>query len=430
MKRLFIIVITLFSLNGTCQHADTLTLETCYDSALASYPLIRQQALERKAYELQLKALNTNYFPSMNLNGQASYQSDVTSVIIDIPENPFFGAEDIIPPEVSNDWYHLNLDVNQVIYDGGLTRRQKELEETNFRSALQEIEIDLYGVKERVNEIYFSILLLQENVKIMYLMKENLDRRYEKVSSGVSNGVLMKMDRDVLGAEIIKTEQQIAELESAIKAGLAMLQELTTISFTSQPVLVLPDVAVDPEVFENNRPEYELMDIQQERLQKMNDLMTAGRIPMVQAFGQAGYGRPGYDMLSDRFEDYYKIGVRLAWNLWDWNKTKKEKEILTVKKDILDVTKETYDHNLNIALEKIRADIVKYQTLLVKDREIIKLRKSITQQAESQLDNGVITSTEYLIELNAEKEAILNRQKHEVMLVQTRIQYLTTLGNI
>jgi len=153
-------------------------------------------------------------------------------------------------------------------------------------------------------------------------------------------------------------------------------------------------------------------------------------LPRLSAFGQAGYGRPGYDMLKNKFDDFYTIGARLSWNFWDWNQTKKEKEILTLQSSIITTQKETFDKHIRIDLENKVSGIRKAEGMILRDEAIIELREKITASSSAQLENGVITSTEYITALNAESKAKLDLEVHKIELVKAKLDYQTTLGNL
>ncbi|MBN2173687.1 MAG: TolC family protein, partial [Bacteroidales bacterium] len=387
---------------------DTITLNLCHELAITNYPLTRQQNLLTDANGLSVMALNKNYLPQMILNGQASYQSDVTKV--PIQDIPVFGIEPL-----SKDWYKIVLDVNQVIYDGSITNRQKDLQETELEISRQELEVELYNLKERINKIYFSILLLKENRRILQLHESTLKSKLKTVESGVENGTVLESNADILKAEIIKIEQSLAELDISRKTAISILNVFTGLELNGNTNFLVPEITIDIETYVNNRPEYSLFSLQQNKLEASKKLINSRNLPQLMAFGQAGYGRPGYDMLKNQFDDFYMIGARLRWNFWDWNKSHKEKEVLDIKKQIIETRKETFDKNIRIDLENKRAEIRKTEEMISRDRQIIELREKISKSASSQLDNNVITSTEYLTELNEESKARFDMEAQKIL---------------
>jgi len=405
------------------QAQQQVTLELCYEKAIENYPLSAQGELLSLSNELTKKNLNKNYLPKLNINGQLHYQSEVTKV--PVQELPIFGVEPL-----EKDWYKIMLDVNQVIYDGSATSRQKELEQVNHEIRQQSLEIELYGLKQRINQFYFNIILLKENEKILELHKNTLLTKLKDVQSGIRNGTLLASNENILKAELIKIEQSVDEVSITRESLITILHEYTAMNMDENTEFLLPEIYVDMNTYVNNRPEYTLFSIQQRKLETSKKMIGSKNLPMLSAFGQAGYGRPGYDMLKNKFDDFYMIGARLSWNFWDWNHTRKEKEILDLQHAIISTQKETFDKNVRIDLENKMASIRKTERLIKRDKEIIELRAKISSSSSSQLGNGIITSTEYITELNAESKAKLDLEVHKIELVKAKLDYQSTLGNL
>jgi outer membrane protein TolC len=417
------ILIALFCLPGfLSQSQESVTLDLCREKAVANYPLTRQSELLPESHDLKIGNLNKNYLPQMNVSGQASYQSDVT-------KTPFQNIPGVNVPTVSKDWYKIVLDVNQVIYDGSATPRQKAVEDAGLEIDRKSLEVELYKLKDRVNQVYFNILLIKESRKVIGLYHENLLAKMKDIESGVKNGTILQSNADVLSAEIIKSEQSLAEAGITLSSLIGMMNEFTGMTLNENTVFALPDVQVIPGEFLNNRPEYTLFGLQQNKINASQKLLGSSLLPRFSAFGQAGYGRPGYDMLKDEFDDFYMIGARLSWKPWDWSLSRKEKEILSLQSEIIATQKETFDKNLRIDLQNKIAEVRKAEELISRDEQLITLREKITKASSSQLDNGIITSTQYLTELTAESNARLDLESHKIKLVKAKLDYKTTLGN-
>lgn len=423
-KLIFSILLYVFASGLFAQ--ESITLEACYQSAIQNYPLTRQKELLPLSNEMRLKNLNKNYLPEMMVNGQAHYQSDVTKTPfqdISIPGIPTV-------PTVANDWYKISLDINQVIYDGSTTSRQKEMEEINLEIDQQNLDIELYRLKERVNQIYFSVLLLRENMDIIELHKSVLTSKLKDITSGIQNGTILASNADILKAEIIQIEQSLSELQIGIQTSIDILNELTALQLNVSTEFQMPDISIDMGSYLNNRPEYFLFTLHQNKLEASKKVISTKLMPRLSAFGQAGYGRPGYDMLNPDFDDFYMIGARLHWSIWDWNRSGKEKDILDLQSQIIDTQKETFDKNIRIDLHNKIAEIRKIEEMIGRDLQIIELREKISKASSSQLDNGVITSTDYLAEINAESKSKLDLQVHKIKLVKAKLDYKATLGNL
>jgi outer membrane protein TolC len=421
MKTIFIIWLIVFAVY-TSSAQETVTLELCTTKAIENYPLTKQTEILPESHDLKISNLNKNYMPQMNLNGQAHYQSDVT-------KTPVQNIPGINIPTVSKDWYKLTLDVNQVIFDGNTTSRQKDMEDISLEIDQQAVQVELYKLKERINQIYFNVLLLKENKKVLQLYYDNLTSKLKDVESGIKNGTILPSNADVLSAEMIKSEQALAETDITLSSFITMLNEFSGFNLNENTMFILPDVEILPGEYQNNRPEYSLFSLQQNKIDASKKLLGSGTLPRLSAFGQAGYGRPGYDMLKNDFDDFYMIGARLNWKFWDWNHTRKEKEILSLQNEIINTQKETFDKNIKIDLQNKIAEIKKVEEMISRDEKIIELRKKISLASSSQLDNGIITSTQYLSELTAESNSRLDLESHKIRLIKAKFDYKTTLGN-
>ena len=435
MKRLILITGLLFFGTVYGQLPDTLTLEICHELAISSYPSADRTALLSAASEIQQKKLNANYLPQVNINGQASYQSDVTKVDVIIP--PFY-----IPPPVDvqvtptplhtpvppNDQYRITMDVYQVIYDGGTIGKQKKVDMAGYEIEKQKVEIELNKLKESINSVFFSIILMQENEKLLSILMDELNNKLKEVNAAVEYGVALSADRDVLKAEIIRVEQQLDETEIQKASFIKILGELMSESLPEVVILTLPRNEITSLAYDPARPELQIYDMQRSMLEDSKGLISSTWMPRFSGFGQLGYGNPGLNMLEDKWSPFYIVGARMNWQIWNWNQNKKEKQILGLRQDIVDRERETFDKNLNVALEQHLASIKKYEILIIKDWEVIELRMNISKTASSQLDNGVITSSDYVSRLNEEAQSKLNLEVHKVRLSQARVDYLTTLG--
>jgi len=402
----------------------TYSLSACQDSAINHYPNLKQFELNREAFELKIKNIKTNYYPKLNLNGQISYQSDVTKMPIG-NNIPGINIE-----ELDKDWYKINLDIEQMIYDGGLTSSQKKLEETDLMISDQKLLVELYQLKSKVNHLFFNIVYINKNKEILEILFVNLQSRIEDAQKVFENGMILSSEIDALKVELYNTTVKITEIEDDVNALISTLNELSGLEVKSASQLMFPDIQITNYLFENNRPEYLLLSLQQEKVSAIKSVTSVQRRPVFAAFGQAGYGRPSYDMLKNKFDDYYKIGAMLRWNIWDWNKVKRERQVLDIQNQIIISQKETFNQNLRADLHKKVSDIHKFQKLIDMDIEIVRLQKNVVNTANSQMDNGAITTTNYLIQVNKKVKAELNLEAHKLQLVYSKLLYLTALGKM
>ena len=419
MKRLLLLLLIAFSLDAGAQPLQQLSLTTAWELAQKNYPAVKQKDLVRQTAGISVENLQKGFLPQFSISGQATYQSDVTSVPISIPG---FSIE-----APNKDQYKLVADVNQLIYDGGLTREQKTLQQLNAKVEDQKVEVELYKVKDRINQLFLSILYLDEQLKQVELVKKDIETGIKKVEAQVQNGVAFKSNLNMLKAELLKTGQRTVEISTSRKGLVAALslfvgQELNEQVQLEQPAsFLIADHNID-------RPELKLYTEQENLIGQQDKLIQAKNQPKASLFAQAGYGRPGLNMLKNEFAFYSIGGLRFNWSLGGLYTKKKEKEQVQVNKKIVEVQKETFLLNTNAQLKQQQAEIDKLQQLISSDEEIIVLRKTVTEAAKAQLENGVITANDFLKEVNAEDQARQALITHRVQLLQSQINYQTILG--
>ena len=252
----------------------------------------------------------------------------------------------------------------------------------------------------------------------------------KEVRSAVANGVQLASNADAIEAELLRIDQSLAELKVDRSAAYKILSQLTSTEIPETAQLAFPQTKISSFAFENKRFESELFAIQESRVGVMKDMVTTKWNPKISAYGQLGYGRPGLNMLSNSFDPWWLVGARLTWNFFNWNLNRNEKKIYDIQVEIIQSQKDAFDKNLQISSETNLAQIIKLSEMLQKDDEIITLRTRITKTASSQLDNGVITSGEYISRMNEEIHARLNLQLHKVQLELAKLTYLYNLGKL
>jgi outer membrane protein TolC len=418
--RLICLGLGLFNLSTHAQEVKTITLQYCQTQAINNYPIIKNKVLFQNSSELKTRNVNTNLLPQITLGGQASYQSSAIDVILPIPDHP-------VGLHQAKDQYKLTLDVNQLLFDGGTTHYQKQLEEAALLSNLQQVDVDLFKIKEQVNNAYFLLLNLQENQQLLNTTLNEIKDREKIVASSVKNGVLMTSDLDVMTAERLKIEQTLTEIDINRKTVLSVLsiflnQPLTDSSKFELPVIEFQDTA------SVKRPESALFDLQQKQIDVSKQLTKSLLMPKAFAFAQGGYGRPGLNFLTNQFTPYYIVGASFKWTLLDWHKNKRDRQVLDVQKQMISSQHEAFDKNLNIDLENRLSTIKKLEEALKRDNQIVELRIRVAQVSASRLEHGVITSSDYLTDLDSETTAKISLENHKIQLVQAKANYLLAKG--
>lgn len=410
----------LFLISWVCPAQEILTLEACYDFAEENYPLASQISLLEEKTGRELEVIQKEYLPKIDLNAKASYQSDVTEIPIDL------GGQSI--ESVAKDQYRATVDVEQLLYNGGRINARKELKEVELLSQTQEVKVNLYQIKKRINKYYFGILQLREQLGVLNSKENELAERVKELESQVKFGTALPASENVLNAEILKIRQQQDEVDSQLQTALKSLSAYIARPVDTSTILELPEQGTLLQN-EGSRPETELFNLKEEELDHNKSLLSRSLYPNIYGFAQGGYGRPGYNFLDNSFQEFYMVGVKLNWNVFDWGRVKEQKRSLDISKDLLDVEKETFNFNNNIELEEAQARITKVQNMLQKDLEIIDLLEQIVETANSQLNNGVITPSEFLTEFNNLYEAKINQQLHEIDLEMAKADYRVIKGN-
>lgn len=418
MKRILIILFGITPLLASAQQV--LTLEGCYTAAEANYPLAKQTALLAERTSAEINALEKERLPKLGLNAQATYQSDVIQFPLEMPG---FYVE---PP--NKDQYRATLDANQLIYNGGNIAANTRLKTAELETQQQKVAVNLYALKYRINQNFFNVLMFQEQNKLLLSKMEQLNARAKEIGSAVKHGAVLPAAEQVLQAETLKLKQQLSETDyNRLKAlnnlGALLSQDLDGSTILERPVsLTLSDD-------QSQRPELKLFELQQMQLESSKEVMSKENYPKILGFAQAGYGNPGLNMLDNSFQDFYMLGLKLNWNIVDWGKTKQKKQALDISQAIVSTERETFVLNNTMQLQEAQRDISKYEELLQKDEEIIGLREQVLEATTSQLQNGAITSSEYITELNNLYGAKIDKQLHEIQLALVKANYKVIKGD-
>lgn len=414
-----VFVLWLASLYGSGLSAQTLSLDSCYALARRNYPLVQQFDLIEKSKELSLENASKGYLPQLAVNGQATYQSEVTSLPISFPG--------LNVPELSKDQYRLFGEVNQPLTDLFFVKEQQDLIRANSAVESQKIEVELHKLRERVYQLYFGVLYMDARLAQAQLLIKDLEAGLAKVQAAIAGGVALKSQADQLRAELLKARQQITELKSGRRTYAEVLGLLIRQSIDEKTVLETP--VVPGSTTEIKRPELALFLSQQQSLTQQSRLVNNKTLPRLGAFFQGGYGRPALNVLSNDFEPYFITGLRLNWNISSFYTSGNERKLLSTQQSAIALQRETFLLNTRLAVQQQNAEIAKWQDLITSDQEIIQLRESIKNTAQQQLSNGTATTTDYLNYVNAEDLARQQLILHRMQLLLAQYNQLLTTGN-
>jgi len=410
----------LLSLQALAQNKQEYTLEQLQTLAKENYPLLKQKQMYADIGSNKAKQVGTNFLPQINVAGQATYQSEVTELSIPIPgAGPGFKQKP--------DQYALGLEIKENLLDYGAIKTQKQIERENAEIQSQQIDAEFLKLKDRVNQLYGNICLQQENKKIMYLRMNELEAKRKKMQSAVNNGAALPSSFLVLESEYLSTQQKLEEINSNLSGWYKTLTIITNKQMDT--TVVFTDTKKEVALQTNNmRPEYRLYELQSNSLKLKESMITKNNLPKVFVFGKGYYGRPGFNFLNNDFRPYGLVGAGLSWNLTSYYTSGKDKKNLRINNDIVTNQKKIFDLNLQATLVQQQEEIMKLERMIAMDLKIVEAKTTIRKASSSQLDNGVITSSDYIVDLNAENQAQFNLKLHEIQLLMAKQNYNTTLG--
>ncbi|MCB0637241.1 MAG: TolC family protein, partial [Lewinella sp.] len=378
-----------------------LSLEDCLNQARAHSPVLAQQPLVAEALVTQTRRLNRDYWPQLNLNGLATWQSEVISVPLEFP-----GIDIPSPPQ---DQYRVTLDVQQTIWDGGLTQARKAQAEAQARATNQELVVNFYQAERQIRQLYFGALLAERQRDYAELLQTDLQRQIQRLQAAVDNGVAVPSDVRQLQAKLLEVQQQQRSAQHQKTAALAALEQWTGNAIPPEINLLLPDEGELPG--SNRRPELDLLDRQADVLQVSETLISRTNTPKLGAFASLGYGRPGLNLLASEWDTYAQVGARLTVPLtWLYTGNQNlEKQQLELQRNRLQQQREQFILQTEAVRQRQSEEIARLREQVAADETITELRAQITATAATQLQEGVITVSDYLTELNREDLARQNR---------------------
>ncbi len=422
-------ILLLFSLlligfTGYGQTAKTINLEDCYKLARQQYPLIKQRDLIEKTKDYTIQNAAKGYYPQLNINGQATYQSAVTAISVGGLPPPF---NNISFPTISKDQFNVHGEVDQTIYDGGVIKQQKQADAASANTQEQNVEVQLYALNDRINQIYFGILLIDEQVKQNDLTQKDVQNSIDKMNEGVKNGTATITNVSELDAELLQQQQNKIQLQASRKAYIDMLGLFINQPLDENTTLQIPVSIVVSDTIK--RPELSFYDFQKKTDDAQEKILNSSNRPKLSAFFQGGYAMPGLDAFDVNPAPYYITGFRLSWSLGGYYTLNNQKQILEIDKQNIDVQKETFLFNTNLTLKQQNSDITKLHAMIDKDNDIISKRTEVKDASKAQMENGVITTHEYVSELDAEDQAKQSLLLHQVQLLLAEYSYQNTTGN-
>ncbi|MDR2465839.1 MAG: TolC family protein [Prevotellaceae bacterium] len=395
--------------------AQTVGIEECFERAEAHYPLAKQRGLAEQEARVEAENIAKTLLPQAVLNLRASYQSDVVSVPLDLPGLP----------KISKDQYKATLDLTQTLWDGGVAKALTRIATLEGEIESLGIDVELYRLRDRIAGLYLGVLLLDEQVGQTDLLTANLETSLKTAEAMQANGVAALSDIDVLKVEILNARQKKIETEGTRDAYLSMLSAAVgvalSVAMLRKPAPAVPNESETPKA--DRRPETVLFARQTAMLDAREKLTDAKNTPKFNLFVQGGYGKPGLNMLADKFDFFALGGVGITWNFGGLYTRANEKRIIGIGREKIRNRAETLEFDINRQAAGVLREMSSYAGMLEGDREIILLREKVRQAAERKYNNGVYTVNELVKDINAENLARLTLAVHETMYLMKLYTY-------
>ena len=407
--------------------AQAQTLEECQRAAEQNYPLIRQYGLIEKATSLNVANIQKGWLPQVTASAQATLQTDVTA----FPDKlqTVFQQTGITMDGLKKDQYRVGIDVQQTVYDAGNIKSQKEIARRQGELQSRQNEVTMYNVRKSVNEMYFSLLLVDEQIRLNADLQTVLEGNEKKLAAMLKGGTASESDWQNVKAERLNVVQKMTGLQSQRTALARMLSIFCGIEVNG---LVKPEMPENMNPSINLRPELKALDAQLRLTDAQERALDAAMMPRLGVFAQGYYGYPGYnmfeDMMSRKFSWNGMIGARLTWNIGALYTRKNDKAKLQVQRETTEVNRERFLFDNNLEQIEQNENISRYRQMMTDDEEIISLRSSIRKAAESKLAHGIIDVNDLVREINSENKARVEQCIHEIEMLKEIYDLKITIG--
>lgn len=388
-----------------------LTLEVCQERARQNYPLIKQFELIQKSADYSLSNAGKSWLPQLSMSAKATYQSEATSIKL-----PAMGLNVALP----RDQYQAVLEAGQTIWDGGVVVSQKKIIKASANVEKEKLEVELYTLKDRINQMFFGLLLINEQLNQNETLQNELETNLNRVIAYMSNGVANQSDVDAVKVECLNNKQRRMEMLASAGSFKQMLGAMTGLQISGNEKLEKP--VLEKTDFGNNiinRPELKLFDSQLDLFTSQEKLLHSGNLPKAGVFLQGGVGNPSLNMFKSGFSPFYIGGLRLSWSLSGLYTQKNNLNALKNNKNTVSRQRETFLFNNNLNILRQNSEIEKLSEQLKSDDEIINLRGNIKKASSVKVENGTLTITDLLRDINSESMAKNQKSIHEIQLLMS-----------
>lgn len=398
-----------------------LSLEEAYVAIQKEYPLLSSDSLVDRIYKRELDKLALDKRPDLFLNVEGRIQSETVAFPDDIG----------LPVSIDLPLYSFKpyLELSYAIYDGGLHDAKVDQKKADWEVEKKSLEVEAYSLRQRIDQIFVGISLYRAQAKLLETSQKDLEARRKVLEAGLRNGVVLESEVSRLKVRELELKAQAQQLVYTIEGSLGTLSDLTGIDLDEKVELKLPQYETLREIPTLNRPEQELFLLKKASLLQKESLLAVQRRPRVQLFAQGGAGAPNpLNFFDNNLSPFGLAGVSFQWKLSDRKQLDHDREILYLRSKQIQKQKESFEFNMEAGNANYLARIAKLEDQISKDAEISSLQAEILSQLATQLENGVITSADYLIQSNAELRARQNLELHKIQLQQTHLDIRTRRG--
>lgn len=402
------------------------TLVECQRAAEQNYPLIQRYGLIEKTTELTVANTQKGWLPQLSVMAQATYQSDVTSWPDEM--KTMMAGMGVEMKGLKKDQYRVGIDVSQTIYDGGAISSSKTIAREQGLMQVAQTQVDIYNVRKRVNEMYFSLLMLDEQIRMNKDLQTLLEGNERKLESMVKSGTAAGSDWQSVKAERLNAMQQMTSLESQRRMLYAVLSRFCgmEVRAVQKPNATMGSGTV-------NRPEMQLFDSQLRLADAQEKALDAAVKPRLGVFVQGFYGYPGYNMFEDMMKHEWSlngmIGARLTWNIGALYTRKNDKAKIQFQRNMIENSRDVFLFNNSMEQLLQNENIARYRKLISADDEIISLRSAVRKAAESKLSHGIIDVNDLVREINSENAARIQKSVHEIEMLKEVFDNKYTTNN-
>ena len=369
-----------------------LTIEQCQQLAHDNYPAIKQYRLIEMSRDLTVSNAAKGYLPQLQLSATATYQSATTE--LDAQPGQIVDPAQLGLTDMPKDQYNAAITLNQIVYDGGTIASARGVARAEAQVKTEQLNVQLYDVRSRVNELYFGILLLDAQIRQAALLQEDLRISHNSVSSMMKGGIANMSDLDAINVEMIKAQQHENSLSNIRRAYLAMLSQFIGQKVSDVTTLECPKMDNSVNIYladMSQRPEMSLYDAQERLIERRIKSLNAGLRPKLGIFAQGGYGKPGLNQFKREFNLYYRAGVQLSWDFGNFYTYKNSKRLLSNERQSIDAIRETFLFNTNLQHESESGNITSLRSQIAQDDEIVEIRERICKKSRTRVENGMET---------------------------------------